>query len=109
MTRDGDAGAAHERLEDVLVHAHRGSEHAGADVGDARELAEALDGAVLPERAVEDGQHDVDRPERGGRGIGRHRQRFCRRCGPARLRAPVAGRKRPATVTADLDRPDVVP
>ena len=50
----------------------------GADVGDAGELEQALDGAVLAERAVQDGQDDVDGAERLGRlRVREHRQRLC--------------------------------
>ena len=59
-----DPAVAEHRLEEVLVHAERRRSHAGADVGNAGELEQALHGAVLAERAVEDGQHDVDRAER---------------------------------------------
>ena len=107
MARDGDARAAHQRLEDVLVHADRRGEHARADVRDARQLAEPLHGAVLAERPVEDRQHDVDRAERRGRGVGRDGERLRGR-GRRQLGAPVAGRERPAAVAADLDRAHVV-
>ena len=54
------AGGGEELLHDVLVHGGGGAEDAGADVGDVGELEEALDGAVLAEGAVEDGEDDVD-------------------------------------------------
>jgi len=77
VARNRDAGAAHQRLEDVLVHADRGGEHAGTDVRDTGELAEALHGAVLAERAVQDWQDDVDGAERLGRSrVREHRQRL---------------------------------
>ena len=52
----GDAVVAHDRLEEVLVHAERGRGDARADVGNAGKLEQPLDGAVLAERAVEDGK-----------------------------------------------------
>ena len=65
FSRHGDAVVAQHRLEHVLVHAERGGEHAGADVGDAGELEQALHGAVLAEGAVEDREDDVDVGEGG--------------------------------------------
>ena len=47
----------------MLVHADRGGEHAGADVADVGELEQALDRAVLAERAVQDREDDVDLAE----------------------------------------------
>ena len=44
----------------VLVHADGTREHAAADVGDATGLERALEGAVLPALAVEDGKRHVD-------------------------------------------------
>ena len=64
VARDRNPAVAQHGLEEVLVHAERGGRDAGADVGHARELQQALDGAVLAERAVQDGQHDVDGAER---------------------------------------------
>ena len=55
---------AQHRLEDVLVHAERRGEHAGADVGHAGELEQALHRPVLAERPVEHGEDDVDVAER---------------------------------------------
>ena len=65
VARDGDPAVAENRLEEVLVHAESRRGDACADVGHAGELEEALHRAVLPERAVQDRQHDVDLPERG--------------------------------------------
>jgi hypothetical protein len=48
----------------VLVHAEGAREHARADVRQAEELEEALDRAVLAERAVQDREHEVDLAER---------------------------------------------
>ena len=64
--RDGNPLCAHHLLEDVLVHAERGCEHARADVGEPGQLEQALDGAVLAVRAVEQDEHDVERRERRG-------------------------------------------
>ena len=61
---DGDRAVAEHRLEEILVHAERGRRNAGADVGNGRELEQALHRAVLSERAVQDREDDVDRPER---------------------------------------------
>ena len=47
-------------LHVLLVHADRAGQHAGPDVGDAGHLQQALDGAVLAERAVQHRQHHVD-------------------------------------------------
>ena len=55
-----DAGGSGEAVARVLVHAHGAREHAAADVGDAAGLERALEGAVLPALAVEDGQRHVD-------------------------------------------------
>ena len=55
---------------------------AGADVGDAGELEQALHGAVLAERAVQDRQHDVD---------GAERRRAPSRPGPAASRQSSRG------------------
>ena len=65
MRRDRDAGVAQHGLEQILVHAERRAEHAGADVRHAGELEQPLHRAVLAERAVQDRQHDVDGAERG--------------------------------------------
>ena len=61
---DRDAAVAQHRLEEVLVHAERRGGDAGADVRHAGELEQALDGAVLAERAVQDREDDVDGAER---------------------------------------------
>ena len=50
----------------MLVHADRGREHARADVAHVGELEEALHRAVLAERAVQDGEDDIDLAEDGG-------------------------------------------
>ena len=66
LSDDGDALVAHDRLEEILVHAERRGSHARAHVGHARELEESLDGAVLAERAVQHGEDDIDVAERCG-------------------------------------------
>ena len=71
-----DALVAHHLLEDVLVHAERGGEDTRADVRDPGELQQALHGAVLAMRAVQQDEHDVERAERSRRAVGRHRQRL---------------------------------
>ena len=60
MLDDGQAGLREEALHRVLVHAGCGAENAGADVGDAGQLEESLDGAVFAESAVQDGKDDVE-------------------------------------------------
>jgi hypothetical protein len=57
---DGQTRLGKEALHHVLVHAGRGAEDAGTDVGDAGEFKETLDGAVLAEGAVKDGKYDVE-------------------------------------------------
>src|SRR5215218_1598607 len=77
-----------------------------ADVGDARELQESLDGTVLAKRAVQDGKNDVDIAERCGLAVQGHRQ-VLGIPGPesSLLRS---GCQLPATVAGALDRPDLV-
>src|SRR4051812_31355121 len=110
MTCDRDAAVAHHLLEQVLVHRERRARDARADVRDAGELEEALHGAVLAERAVEDGQHDVDGPERGestafrGNRQGLGGARSWRRT----RESSNAGLERPAPVAADRNTHDVV-
>ena len=57
------AGGGEERLHHLLVHAGRGRGDARAHVGHARQLQQALDGAVLAEGAVQHGEVHV-RPQR---------------------------------------------
>ena len=62
-----DPQAADEPLVEGLVHAHRGSGHARARIGEVVGLEQRLDGAVLAERAVERGKDDRgDGPRAGG-------------------------------------------
>src|SRR4029077_14888706 len=115
VRRDGDAAVAHHLLEQVLVHREGRAGDAGADVGDIRELEQALHGAVLAERAVQDRQDDVDRPDRGERpASGWNRQRLRgTRLGISyqdmsrTVRSPRF--ERPAPVAADCDLGDLVP
>ena len=67
VSRHRDPTIAEDGLEEVLVHAEGGGGDAGADVGDACELEQSLDGAVLAEGAVKDREHDVHASERGRR------------------------------------------
>ena len=46
-------------LEDHLVHAQRGGEHARADVGHVEQLEQALERPVLAERPVQDREDGV--------------------------------------------------
>src|SRR5580765_1243341 len=101
VPRDGEPAVPQHLLEEVLVHAESRSRDAGADVRDNGELEQSLDGAVLPERAVQDRQHDVDGAE-SGRGVRRwDGQRF-------RDRAVLAGAELPAAVATDCHRDDVI-
>ena len=54
-----DVGGGEHLFEDDLVHAQRGREHARADVGHVEQLQQALERAVLAERAVQDREHGV--------------------------------------------------
>ncbi len=63
---DRDAAVAQHRLAQVLVHGERRSGHAGAHVGHAGQLEEALHGAVLAEGPVQQREDDVDLAERLG-------------------------------------------
>ena len=103
--RDRHALVPHDGLEEVLVHAERRGGHAGADVGDVRELEEALHGAVLAEGPVQDGEDDVDAFERRGRGVGRDGQVLA---ALADLCLFGRGFELPAPVLADLDGAHVV-
>ena len=81
----------HQLLEHDLVHAQRRGEHASADVGDVEAFEQSLDGAVLAERPVQHGEHDVGAVESSSR---------LERYGLA----PLA----PDAVAADLDPPHLV-
>ena len=60
---DGQAVAREHQLHHVLVHADRGREHPGAHVPDVGQLEQALQRAVLAERAVQQREDDVDLAE----------------------------------------------
>ena len=60
---DRQAVPGEDQLHVVLVHHHRGGEHARPDVADVRQLEHALQGAVLAERPVQQREHDVDLAE----------------------------------------------
>ena len=60
---DGQAVAREHQLHHVLVHADRGREHPGADVPHVGQLEQALQRAVLAERAVQQREDDVDLAE----------------------------------------------
>ena len=62
--------AAEHVLGQRLVHAQRRRQHAGADVGHAGQLEQALHGAVLAHRPVEQRQHDDLLAGAGGRTAG---------------------------------------
>ena len=57
--RDRQPGGREEDLRDALVHRERAREHVGADVRDVEHLEQALERAVLADRAVRDGEHDL--------------------------------------------------
>ena len=100
VPRDRDPAVSEHGLEQVLVHAQRGGGDAGADVGDARELEEALHGAVLAERAVEDREHDVDLAERRGRrGVGDDRERLDARAAEAPARPEASSQRPPRSIS----------
>ncbi len=82
----------HDLLEEDLVQAQRRGRDAGADIRDDERLEQALDGAVLAERAVQHGEDDL------------------------RSREALAGGQAdrlalgtPDAVAADLDPEDLVP
>ncbi len=70
---DGQPEGGEDPLHVLLVLADGRGEHARADVGDAGELQQALEGAVLAVRAVQHGEDDVDLAEglghRAGLGV----------------------------------------
>ena len=104
VPRDRDPTVAEHGLEEVLVHADGRCGDSGPDVRYAGELQEALNRAVLAERAVEDRKDDVDVAEnRRGRRLGDDGQRL--EGGFLRGREALpAVRDLPAAVPADLDR-----
>ena len=63
--------AAHDVLEDDLVHGDRAGQDARSDVRDARQLEEALERSVLAVRPMDDEEGDVDRIRQGADGASR--------------------------------------
>ena len=57
---DGKSSLLEQALLHVFIHADRGAEHAGADVGKSGEFEQALHSAVFAKSAVQDGKHNVD-------------------------------------------------
>ncbi len=57
--RDRDARPAEHRLGEVLLDGERGRQHPGMRVGDADDLQNALDGAVLARPAVQEIERNV--------------------------------------------------
>ena len=47
-------------MGDGFIHAHSGSQRAAADIRDAAELKETLNGAVFAVFAVQHGEEDID-------------------------------------------------
>ena len=97
-----------------LVHGQRRGQHAAAHVGHAGQLEQALDGAVLAQRSVQEGEHDdllvvgagqclgrVRGRAPGGQRLGERSRTGGERRGPHRWR-PSTGR------LGDGDRLDVV-
>jgi hypothetical protein len=69
------AAVAHDLLEQILVHRDGRGGDARSHVRLVRELEQSLHGPVLPERPVQDRQHDVDGADRRERaGLGRNGQ-----------------------------------
>ena len=58
--RHRQAGLGQQALHHVLVHAHGGTQHVRAHVGQPPKLQHALQGAVLAVGAVNDGQEGLD-------------------------------------------------
>ena len=56
----GDTGGVHQGVGHGLIHADRAAQHAAAHIGDAGQLKQALDRAVLAVFAVHDGGADVN-------------------------------------------------
>ncbi len=65
-----NAGGVQQHLGVVLVHARGRGEHAAAHVRHAHHLEQALNRAILAERAVQGGQHHVNMTERIKRAVG---------------------------------------
>ncbi len=63
VVADRQALGDEQLLGELLVHARRAGQHTRADVRHPGKLEQALDGAVLAVRTVQNGEHDVDRGE----------------------------------------------
>ena len=59
---NGKARVAKQALHHILIHAGRGGEHSGSDVGNIRQFQKSLDRTVLAKGSVQDGENDVDVP-----------------------------------------------
>ena len=57
---DGNLRHLQQALGDVLVHADRGAENAGADEGKPREIEQALNRSVFAVRAVHHGKDHIE-------------------------------------------------
>ena len=67
MPHHRQAGLGEEPLHHVLVHARSRAQHARAHVGDAGQLKQSLDRAVLAEGPVQHGKDHVQRLAAQGR------------------------------------------
>ena len=104
------AGAAHDVLEDDLVHAQRAGQHARADVGDVEQLEQPLHGAVLAEGPVQ-GREDRVGPEQPAAGAQRDLLALARPAAVARQLHPrdvVARRGQPLAHRGGRAQRDVV-
>src|SRR5581483_6216138 len=101
VLRHRDPLVAEHALEDVLVHAERRGEHAGADVRDPGELEQPLHRPVLAERPVQHRKDDID--------AGELRRDLLPRQPLSRNESlRTAGAELPPPLAVDLDREDVV-
>ena len=122
----GRPSARQQLLRELLVHARGAGQHPGPDVGQAGHLQQPLDRAVLAERAVQHGEHDVHAGEHlaraarleddqpGARRVAGQHQRRCADGVDGRQRAAVdrqlrgvVGAQHPGAVGGDADRDDV--
>ncbi len=97
VRRDRQALAREHELHEVLVHADRRREHAGAHVAHVRELEHALEGAVLAVGPVQEREDDVD--------LAQHARHLARR---EHAQVPTTGRQREEDLLArrlDLRQP----
>ena len=63
------ARGGEQLLHHIFVHAGGGAKYARADVRQVSDFQQALDGAVFPERPMQDREDAVDGPGKGGRGL----------------------------------------